>query len=154
MTGVRWLDEQEMRAWRSFVTASAALLAKLDRELEAEHGLSLGEYEVLAFLSESPERRRRMTDLADALHLSPSGLTRRLDQLVKQGFVCRQRCDTDKRGYFAVLTDDGYAKLEAAAPVHVRGVREHLIDRLSRRQLDNLGAALRRVDVPEQHGIR
>jgi len=143
-----------MRAWRSFVTASAALMARLDRELEAEHGLSLGEYEVLAFLSESPERRLRMTDLADALHLSPSGLTRRLDQLVKQGWVCRQRCDIDKRGYYAVLTDAGFAKVVAAAPVHVRGVREHLIDRLSRRQLETLGSALRRVEVHELHRVQ
>jgi DNA-binding MarR family transcriptional regulator len=117
-------------------------MATLDAELQAAHGMSLGDYEVLVALSESPERRLRMTDLAGVLHLSPSGLTRRLDVLAKRGWVTRERCPSDRRGTFAVLTDDGYDRLVEAAPTHVRGVREHLVDRLTARQLANLAGAL------------
>jgi DNA-binding MarR family transcriptional regulator len=126
-------------------------MATLDAELQAEHGLSLADYEVLVGLSEVPERRMRMTDLAALLHLSPSGLTRRLDGLSKRNFVRRERCNSDRRGTYAVITDEGMAQLEAAAPTHVRGVREHFIDRLTPRQLANLGAALT-VVAPEGGG--
>jgi DNA-binding MarR family transcriptional regulator len=117
-------------------------MATLDAELQGAHGVSLAEYEVLVALSEAADRRLRMSDLATVLHLSPSGLTRRLDALARRGWVRRERCPSDRRGTFAVLTDDGYAQLVNAAPTHVRGVREHLIDRLSPRQLANLAGAL------------
>jgi DNA-binding MarR family transcriptional regulator len=104
--------------------------------------MSLADYEVLVALSETSERRLRMSDLAAILHLSPSGLTRRLDGLARRGWVRRERCPSDRRGTFAVLTDAGYTQLVAAAPTHVRGVREHLIDQLSARQLSNLAGAL------------
>jgi DNA-binding MarR family transcriptional regulator len=88
-----------------------------------------------------------MTDLAGSLHLSPSGITRRIDGLVRDGLVERQRCPNDRRGSYAVLTDAGFARLEEAAPTHVRGVRVHLVDRLSERQLTNLAAALAQVQI-------
>jgi DNA-binding MarR family transcriptional regulator len=137
-----WLSDAEQKAWRALVGATGALMATLDGELQAAHHMSLAEYEVLVALSEAPHRRLRMTDLAATLHLSPSGLTRRLDALAKRGWVARERCPSDRRGTFAVLVDEGFTQLEAAAPTHVRGVREHLIDRLSPRQLSNLAAAL------------
>ena len=92
----RWLTSPEQRAWRAFASASSLVLAELEAELEASHGLSLGEYAVLVALSESPEQRLRMTELAGHLHLSPSGLTRRLDLLVREGLVVREACPTDR----------------------------------------------------------
>ncbi len=141
----RWLTSPEQRAWRAFVSASSLVLAELEAELEAAHGLSLGEYAVLVELSESPEQRLRMTELAGHLHLSPSGLTRRLDLLVREGLVVREACPTDRRAVYAVLTPRGAERLELAAPDHVAGVRRHLIDRLDEQQLEQLADALERV---------
>src|SRR5262245_54828396 len=131
-----WLTGPEMRAWQGLIASTTALLAVLDNELQAEHGLSLGDYEVLAFLSEAPGRAIRMSELANRLHLSPSGITRRVDGLVRSGLVERQRCPNDRRGANAVLTPLGAKTLKAAAPTHVRGVREYFIDRLG---ADDLG---------------
>jgi DNA-binding MarR family transcriptional regulator len=143
-----WLTDGEQKAWRALVGATGALMATLDSELQAAHKMSLADYEVLVALSEAPERRLRMSDLAAGLHLSPSGLTRRLDALTRRGWVRRERCPSDRRGTFAVLTDDGYAQLVEAAPTHVRGVRSHLIDRLSPRQLSNVAGALSGIAPP------
>ena len=147
---VRWLNESEMVAWRSLVSTTTGLLAVLDNELQAAHGLSLGDYEALVHLSEEPGRAIRMSELAGRLHLSPSGITRRIDGLVKQGFVERQRCPNDRRGSNAVLTPLGLKALQTAAPTHVRGVREYFVDRLDDHQLAQLAAALSRIDVDEQ----
>jgi len=142
-----WLSEPEMRSWRALIDVTTGVLATLDNELRAEHGLSLGEYEVLARVSEAPDHSMRMTDLAGGLRLSPSGITRRIDGLVRAGLVERQQCPSDRRGSNAVLTKEGMRRLRAAAPVHVRGVREHFIDQLSAQQLADLAAALSSVDV-------
>ena len=137
----RWLSPLEQRAWRAFVAVSSVVMAELENELEAAHGLSLGEYAVLVELSEAADQRLRMSELAGHLHLSPSGLTRRLDGLVKAGYVARQPSEQDRRVTLAVLTDAGRSTLEAAAPVHVAGVRAHFVDHLSRTQLRQLGTA-------------
>jgi DNA-binding MarR family transcriptional regulator len=138
-----------MLAWRSLVHASTGILAVLDNELQAAHGLSLGDYEVLVHLSEAPARAIRMSELAGRLHLSPSGITRRIDGLVKGGLVERQPCPNDRRGSNAVLTPLGLKALANAAPTHLRGVREYFISRLDDRQLEQLASALSRVDVDE-----
>jgi DNA-binding MarR family transcriptional regulator len=142
-----WLNDSEQHAWRMLIMTTTSLLAVLDNELQAAHGMSLGDYEVLARLSEAPSRTLRMNDLAGQLHLSPSGMTRRIDGLVKAGFVERHQCPTDRRGSNAVLTEAGAAALEAAAPTHVRGVREHLIDRLDEQQLTSLADCLARAEI-------
>lgn len=134
MTEVTWLNLREQVAWRSLIIASNRLRGVLDAELSAEHGLSFADYEVLVQLSEAPAMRLRMSELAEGLHLSPSGLTRRLDRLVRDGSVCRERCPSDRRGSFAVLNPHGMQRLIAAAPTHVDGVRRHFLDRLTDEQ--------------------
>jgi len=145
----KWLNESEMQAWRGLITSTTGLLAVLDNELQAEHGLSLGDYEVLVFLSEAPGHAIRMSELAGRLHLSPSGITRRVDGLVRSGLVERQRCPNDRRGANAVLTALGAKTLEAAAPTHVRGVREYFVDRLGPADLETLATLLAAIDVDE-----
>jgi len=142
-----WLDDVEMHAWRSLLRAHARLLARLDAELQASQGMSVTDYGVLVQLSEEEDGRMRMSELADRLLLSPSGLTRRLDGLVAAGMVERHRCPTDRRGAFAVLTPAGHARLQAAAPDHVEQVRRHFVDRLSRKQLEALADALDKVTL-------
>jgi DNA-binding MarR family transcriptional regulator len=143
----RWLSQPEMRAWKALIDVTTAVMATLDGELRAEHGLSIGEYEVLVHLSENPGHALRMTDLAANLKLSPSGITRRIDGLVRNGLVDRRPCPSDRRGSNAVLTEKGLARLQEAAPTHVRGVRKHFVYQLTERQLANLASALSAVVV-------
>jgi DNA-binding MarR family transcriptional regulator len=141
----RWLDEEEMRAWRGLVDVMAAVNAATEADLVAGHGLTMGDYGVLAQLSESPDRSMRMCDLAGRMHLSPSGLTRRLDGLVRNGLVARVPSPDDRRVMLAHLTDAGMDVLVQAAPDHVESVRRHLLDHLTRTQIRQLGDAFDRV---------
>jgi DNA-binding MarR family transcriptional regulator len=143
-TEVHWLDEDEMATWLLMVEVNTAIQAAIEEDL-TPHGLTSGDYGVLARLSDSPDHRLRMCDLAEVLHVSPSGLTRRLDGLVRDGFVAREPSADDRRVMLAVLTDDGYKKLQDVAPDHVATVRRQFIDHLSRSQLRNMSAALRAV---------
>lgn len=145
---VDWLDPEEMGAWRAFVDAQAAVMARTEADLLAAHGLSAGEYGVLVHLSESVDDGARMCDLAEVLHLSPSGLTRRIDAMVRAGLVAREPSPEDRRVMRAVLTPAGRALLERAAPDHVASVRRHFVDHLSRTQLRNLATALRALGEP------
>ena len=135
--GIRWLSPNEAESWRAFIETVGDLNTALERDL-AGHGLTLGDYQVFVYLSESPDTAMRMCDLADRLHLSPSGLTRRLDGLVAAGFVTRLPSPTDGRVMMAVLTDEGRAKLAAAAPDHVDSVRRHIFDHLDAEQVTAL----------------
>jgi DNA-binding MarR family transcriptional regulator len=138
----RPLDAREMAAWHAFIHAHTRVVRKLEAELEAEQGLTLPAYEVLAHLSEAPEGRLRMSELASYAVLTPSGLTRLVDKLARDGLVERARCMSDARVVYAVLTADGRERLEAAYPIHLRGVREHLVDRLGPDQLEAIATAL------------
>lgn len=131
-----------MSAWHALMRTHAKIARVLGAELEAEQGLSLPAYEVLAHLSEAPERRLRMSDLAAYAVLTPSGLTRLVDKLCREGLVERARCATDARVVYAVITADGLRRLRTAYPTHLRGVREHLIDRLEPHQLEAISEAL------------
>ncbi len=142
MARVRWLDDRQQEAWRAYVTATGRLQERLDAELVAAHGLSLAEYETLAFLSEAPGGRLRMSDLAAAVLTSKSRLTHRVDALESAGLVQRERCSADRRGRYAVLTPAGRTRLEEAAPTHVEGVRRYLVDALSERQLTAMKTGL------------
>lgn len=136
------LDEREMSAWHALIHAHAKIVRQLEAELEAEHGLSLPAYEVLAHLSEAPDRRLRMSELASFAVLTPSGLTRLVDKLARDGLVERVRCVGDARVVYAVVTDEGMRRLRAAYPTHLRGVRQHLVDRLEASQLTAIADAL------------
>lgn len=142
---VRWLDPTELRAWRALLAGTSRLLGRLDDDLQASTGLSLVDYGVLVTLSEAPEGRLRLHELAEHILLSPSGLTRRLDSLVRRGLVERQRCPEDRRGTYAALTAAGRAELDAAAPRHVEQVRRWLIDRLPPDLLAALSDAMERI---------
>jgi DNA-binding MarR family transcriptional regulator len=126
-TDLRWLTDSEMAAWRSFIETHDDLLSALERDL-APSGLTLGDYQVLVYLTEAEDQQMRMCDLADMLQLSPSGLTRRLDGLVKAGWVERRNSDVDRRVMLAGLTDAGKQHLADAAPGHVESVRRRMID--------------------------
>ena len=131
----RWLDDDEMAFWRAYTVAAGRLNAAIDADLRAESGLTLDDYEVLVHLSEAPDRRVRMSELAERVVQSRSRLTQRIDRMVTRGLVERQQCPDDRRGTFAVLTDEGMAALEAAAPGHVASVRRHLLDHLDVTQI-------------------
>ncbi len=133
-----------MEAWQAFLRASIRLMDRLDAELDG-HGLSLADYEILVHLSAEASGELRMTELAARTLVSRSGLTRRLDRLVDSGLVERRNCPTDRRGVYAVLTDEGRRRLKQAAPTHVEGVRRHFIAQLAGQDLPALTASLNAV---------
>lgn len=124
----RWLSRAEQQSWRAYILGTTLLLDRLDRELRSTHGIGMSEYEVLVRLSEQPERRMRMALLADAMCHSRSRMTHTVARMEVNGLVEREASGDDRRGIEAVMTAHGYEVLEAAAPVHVRGVRAHLVD--------------------------
>ena len=134
----RWLDPEEQKAWRAWLYSTQLLQDRLDRELTHQTGISHAYYEILVALSETPGRALRMSVLADRCLSSRSRLSHAVSRLEERGWVRRQVCEGDGRGQLAVLTDEGFAALEAAAPVHVTGVRSHLFDQLSPQQVENL----------------
>lgn len=139
MTEMSWLSETEMAAWRGFIETQADLVAALEADL-ADTGLTLGDYQVLVFLSEAPDHRLRMCDLADQLQLSPSGLTRRLDGLVHEGLVEREPSELDRRVMLAVLTHAGWSRLGSAAPTHLASVRRRIVDHLTEDELQAMAS--------------
>ncbi len=135
----------ELDSWRSFLRAHAAITRVLEAELEAEQQLSLAAYDVLVQLAEAPGRRLRMTELADAVLLSRSGVTRLVDRLERAGLVARSRVAADGRGVAAELTDDGLSRLRRAAVTHLRGIRAHFADPLDEPDLAALGTISRKL---------
>lgn len=135
VSGPRWLDEEEARAWRGFLRMHQVLRAELERELTRDSGLSLADYEVLVRLSEADGRRLRMSGLADILQWSRSRLSHQVARMEERGLLRREECPTDARGAFAALTPTGLAAIEGAAPGHLAGVRRHLLDRLTAEQV-------------------
>lgn len=144
------LSERELRAWRGMLRAHAALTKALDADLEAEHGLPLSSYEVLLHLAAADGERMRMSDLAETVVLSRSGLTRLVDRMERDGLLGRASCPSDARGSFAILTDAGRDKLAATRRTHLSGVRERFLDRLSDAEQELLGDCWERV-VPNGH---
>ncbi|QUG99573.1 MarR family transcriptional regulator [Saccharopolyspora erythraea] len=127
---VSWLDGCEMAAWRSYIVGSALLEHRLNRELQAAHGLSIADYEILVRLSERPGMRMRMSELATEVAHSKSRISHQIRRLEAEELVRREDCPSDGRGVFAMLTEAGERRLREAAPTHVAGVREHMIDHI------------------------
>jgi DNA-binding MarR family transcriptional regulator len=138
-------NAEQLAAWRTFLRAHASVTRRLEADLLEEHQLPLASYDVLVQLVEAPDRRLRMTELADRVLLSRSGLTRLVDRLEREGVVRREACETDARGLFAVLTDAGFARLKTAAPTHLRGIEDYVVSRLDDAELAVLGALLGRL---------
>ena len=145
MVGTPWLREDEQRTWRTFVMATKLLFDQVERELDEQTEVPSRYYEIVARLAEVPERRLRMSELADLSQSSRSRLSHSVARLESLGWIRREASQTDRRGAFAVLTDEGFAALEAAAPVHVEGVRTHFFDQLDAQQLEELRRISERV---------
>lgn len=145
MAETKWLDDREMRAWEGFLAASALVNRRLDQQLKDDSGLSHPQYEILVRLARAPEGELRMTELANGLVNSKSGLTYQVTQMEKAGLVRRRTCPSDVRGIYAVLTETGRTRLTEAAPGHVTTVREVLVDVLTPEQLDALAEGLGEV---------
>lgn len=142
-----WLTEEEQRSWRAWLSASLLLNDRLSRELQAQHGLTIADYEILVRLSEATDRRMRMSELAEASLSSRSRLSHQIDRMEKAELVERQSCDDDRRGAYAALTEHGMRTLVDVAPDHVDSVRAHLVDQLTCTEFAALGAACRKVSA-------
>ena len=145
----RELSDEQLAAWAGFLRGHAQIVRALDAELEREHGLPLTSYDVLIQLSLAPDRRLRMSELADAIVLSRSGLTRLVDRLERGGLVERERGEADPRQVYARLTDRGFEAVAEATPTHIAGIKERFLDRLSDEQMKQLAAIWRAVLGPE-----
>ena len=136
---------EQLAAWRAFLRAHASITRALEAELLAEQELSLASYDVLVQLAEAPDRRLRMTELADAVLLSRSGVTRLVDRLEKGGLVARCPVESDGRGVAAQLTDAGLNRLRTASRTHLRGIAHHFVHRLDETDLRVLERISRRL---------
>ncbi|MDP4501187.1 MarR family winged helix-turn-helix transcriptional regulator [Nonomuraea turcica] len=134
---MKWLSEEEQRAWRAFGTATRLLTERLERDLQAA-GMPLTYYELLVMLSEAPDRTLRMAELAKWTRSKPSRISHAVNKLEQAGWVRREHYAVDRRGWLAVLTDEGLQALQGAAPLHVTSVRANLVDVLSPEQLRHL----------------
>ena len=144
-TAPRWLTPTEMKAWRRYILASRRLLDVLDSDLDG-HDLSMPDYEILVQLSDAPDRRMRMSELAANALLSRSRLSHRMKVMEKAGWVKREACPVDKRGYFAVMTPKGWKAIVAAAPDHVESVRGRFMDHLSKADQIALADIFERIE--------
>jgi DNA-binding MarR family transcriptional regulator len=145
MSEVRWLTPREQEAWRGLMTMNAQVMGRLRRSLQQTSGLSDSDYEVLVPLSEAPGGRLRSYELGAALQWEKSRLSHHLRRMEARGLVDREGCETDRRGAFVVLTPEGRAGIEGAAPDHVEEVRRSFLDALSAEQIDALAGITRAV---------
>jgi DNA-binding MarR family transcriptional regulator len=141
----RWLSDEEQQMWRASLGVLNLLPVFLERDLQQKHGLTMHDYEILVRLSEAPERRVRMTELAGLSHQSKSRLSHQMTRMENAGLVMRESCDSDRRGQWAVLTEAGWDRLVKAAPDHVESVRRHYIDLLTEEQREILSEAFHTV---------
>jgi DNA-binding MarR family transcriptional regulator len=132
------LSPEERTAWSGFIRAHASIVKDLDAELQAAHGLPLSSFDVLVQLSLAPDGRMQMHELAEAVHISRSGLTRLVDRLERQGLIERHRGERDPRQVFACITRSGLERLAETTPTHLAGVRRRFLKRLSRTQVEQL----------------
>jgi DNA-binding MarR family transcriptional regulator len=139
------LSLAELAAWRGMLRAHSHLLRELDAEMTAGQGLTLRTYEVLLFLEDAPQHRLRMSELSRSVLLSASGVSRLVDRLARDGYVRRERCDRDGRGFYATLTAAGVKKLGDARSTHLEGIRRHFLERFSAADLARLAGYWERL---------
>jgi DNA-binding MarR family transcriptional regulator len=145
METVRWLDEREERAWRALQFMQMRLNARLASELAEVSDLSYPDYTVLVALTDRPDGRMRLFELAAILSWEKSRVSHQVARMAERGLVAKDRCDDDRRGAFVVATDHGRAAIEAAAPHHVETVRRLFVDPLTPAELDALGRAAEKI---------
>ena len=152
----RWLDDEQQRTWRAWLTVAELVPRALDAQLQRDAGISHAAYVVLAMLSESPNRSRRMSDLAQRANQSQSRLSHTVARLEDRGWVRRERSPEDGRGNLAVLTEAGWDVVRTAAPGHVDAVREAMFDPLTHRQTMGLCEALQTIveRLDPDHSLR
>jgi DNA-binding MarR family transcriptional regulator len=148
MPDAGWLDEREQTAWRGLLQLHAQLTAELARRLASESPLSYPDYEVLVVLTDRPDGRLRVFELAEALGWEKSRASHHLARMAERGLVKKIPCRTDRRGAFVTATARGRRHLQAAAPGHVAAVRELFVDRLTPAQLDAIAQAADNVLTP------
>ena len=145
MTNVRWLDEREERAWRALQFMQMRVNARLASELAEVSHLSYPEYTVLVALTDRPDGRMRLFELAATLGWEKSRVSHQIARMADRGLVAKDKCDDDRRGAFVVATDQGRAAIEAAAPHHVETVRRLFVDPLTPAELDALGRVAQKI---------
>src|SRR5947209_9928751 len=141
----RWLEQREQVAWRAYLDMTARLTARLNREMQEQCGISIADFSVLVQLSEHVDARMRVLELARAIGWEKSRLSHQLTRMQQRGLIDRSNCNEDRRGAFVVMTDQGRATVEAAAPRHVEAVRRYVFDELSPAQVEALGVIARTV---------
>ncbi len=141
------VDPEQMAVWRTLLRAHSTLVRRLEADLLDNHNLPLAWYDVLARLVEAGDRRLRMSELADRVMLSPSGLTRLIDRLEANGLVSREHAEGDGRGLYAVLTDAGFQRLREASGTHLRGIHEYVISKYSAEELREVARLLERLEA-------
>jgi DNA-binding MarR family transcriptional regulator len=149
MTATDKIDQrvtpEQLEVWRLFIRIHDRVLRRLEADLLAQHELPLAWYDVLVRLLEADDRRLRMSELADRVLLSPSGLTRLIDRMVADGLVRREHAERDARGFYAVLTPAGYDKLREASGTHLRGVHKYVVGRYTDEELHTVASLLERL---------
>ncbi|MFF6776103.1 MarR family winged helix-turn-helix transcriptional regulator [Streptomyces sp. NPDC012637] len=143
-TATPWLTDAEQCAWRTYLDVNRMLMYQLEKDLQP-FGLTINDYEILVNLSESADRRLRMSDLAAATLQSKSRLSHQITRMENAGLVRRENCESDRRGLYAVLTDEGMTTMHKVAPHHVESVRKHFIDQLSPEALGDLHESLKPI---------
>jgi DNA-binding MarR family transcriptional regulator len=146
------LTREQLRVWRSFITAHAAVIRQIERDLAAARAIPLTWYDVLIELYEAPGRRMRLYELADAVVLSRSGLTRLVDRLEQAGLLTRELATIDRRGAFAVLTESGIAAMRQAWPIYARGIQDAFARHLTQAEQATMAAALERIVAAAREG--
>jgi DNA-binding MarR family transcriptional regulator len=139
------ITPEQLEIWRLFLRAHAQIVRRLESDLMDRHGLALAWYDVLARLVEADGHRLRMSELADRVMLSPSGLTRLVGRMIDAGLVSREPSESDARGFYAVLTDEGYERLRAATGTHLRGILDYVLSRYTDDELDEIAHYLSRL---------
>lgn len=145
MSASEELDESQLAAWRQLQLMHFQLSARLSRELSAQTGLSYQDYLVLVVLRDRPEGRMRAFELGNELGWEKSRVSHHVARMAERGLVTRERCLTDQRGAFVVLTTKGRKAIETAAPLHAGNVRRHFVDLVTVAELETMSAVARRV---------